>query len=145
MAVSFSKQMRKAADKIGKKIENVAEFSVIALFRDVTFRSPIGDPALWQNQAPANYVPGTFINSWNTSIGASSPVIRQPDTFAKDTFAQIQAIVPKGIGQIIRFENPTPYAFPLEFGHSSQAPAGVVRIAVRNWPVIVKKAIRQAA
>ena len=142
MAVSFTKQIERWTEKASKKLEKVSSDAVIALFRDVTLRSPIGDPTLWKNPAPAGYVPGTFINSWNTSAGGSSrPVVRQPDTFARDTFAQIQSVVPGGIGKIIRFGNNTRYGLPLEFGHSTQAPAGMVRVAARNWTGFVKKAI----
>lgn len=41
------------------------------------------------------------------------------------------------------FTNNVEYIVPLEYGHSQQAPNGMLRINVRNWPSIVKKQIKK--
>ncbi|WP_256203847.1 MULTISPECIES: hypothetical protein [unclassified Pseudomonas] len=38
--------------------------------------------------------------------------------------------------------NNLPYAIPLEYGHSTQAPAGMVRVTLANFQHIVDEAIR---
>ncbi len=141
---NFAKQMKAFAEKTKRRQSEVVELSLRELFRTVTFRTPIGDPTLWASAAPADYVPGTLINSWNTSLGPGSPIVRSPDSFAKDTFTQIDQIVKFSSGRVTYFQNPTPYARRIEYGWSSQAPQGMVRLSVRNFRTIVKRAIRQA-
>ncbi|MNJ81742.1 hypothetical protein D3C77_807050 [compost metagenome] len=53
---------------------------------------------------------------------------------------QVQALT---IGQTAFIVNNLPYAIPLEYGHSSQAPAGMVRVTLANFQRIVDEAIRK--
>jgi len=41
------------------------------------------------------------------------------------------------------FTNSSPYAKPLEDGHSDQAPSGVVRVTINDFPQIVEKRVRE--
>ena len=45
-------------------------------------------------------------------------------------------------GQMAYIINNLPYAIPLEFGHSTQAPGGMVRVTVARFQRIVLEAIR---
>ena len=42
------------------------------------------------------------------------------------------------LGSNYKFSSPLEYIVPLEYGHSSQAPNGMLRINVRNWQSIVE-------
>lgn len=42
------------------------------------------------------------------------------------------------LGTTYRFTNNLEYIVPLEYGHSPQAPGGMLRINVRNWNSIVR-------
>jgi len=46
-------------------------------------------------------------------------------------------------GQVIYLVNNLPYAIPLEYGHSSQAPGGMVRLTVQKWRPIVDAVARE--
>ena len=46
------------------------------------------------------------------------------------------------VGAFAYIINNLPYAIPLEFGHSTQAPGGMVRVTVARFQQIVQEAIR---
>jgi nitroimidazol reductase NimA-like FMN-containing flavoprotein (pyridoxamine 5'-phosphate oxidase superfamily) len=46
------------------------------------------------------------------------------------------------IGQTAYLVNNLPYAVPLEYGHSKQAPGGMVRITLARFQQVVDEAIR---
>lgn len=45
-------------------------------------------------------------------------------------------------GDTVYIGSRLPYILPLEFGHSNQAPVGMVRISVAEWQTYVDKAVR---
>lgn len=45
-------------------------------------------------------------------------------------------------GQVAYITNSLPYAIPLEYGHSTQAPGGMVRITLARFQQIVDEAVR---
>lgn len=57
------------------------------------------------------------------------------------------AMVMEGVkpGDAIYYVNPVVYAIPLEYGHSKQAPAGMVRVVLANGQAIVDKVVREMA
>jgi len=46
------------------------------------------------------------------------------------------------VGQVFYYTNSMPYALKLEYGHSDQAPGGIVRLTARRWNKIVNEQIR---
>lgn len=94
-------------------------------------RSPVGNPALWVNPAPAGYVPGTFKNNWFVDIGSMSPRQRtQPDAAGSASLAEKSKLsaIRSNPYVIVWIHNSVPYAGRIEHGWSSQAPAGVVSV-----------------
>jgi len=68
----------------------------------------------------------------NTRITESTPV---------DTGRARQSWSPQGslrIGEPYQFSSGLSYIRPLEYGHSQQAPTGMLRINIRNWGDIVR-------
>lgn len=57
--------------------------------------------------------------------------------------ALIAAVQPMKVGELGYFINVVPYIIPLEYGHSKQAPAGMLRITIARWNSIVAKASRE--
>jgi len=96
-------------------------------------------------KGPAGYVGGRFRGNWQLSLNAATV---QPtadiDRAGMPTIQKGQAVVAGyQLGQTIFITNNLPYAVPLEYGHSSQAPAGMVRITVAEFKSIVSQASRE--
>lgn len=94
--------------------------------------------------AGQGYVGGRFRGNWQFSI--NSPAMEELDRIdpsgreaVAELVTQVQALT---IGQTAYIVNNLPYAIPLEYGHSSQAPAGMVRVTLANFQRIVDEAIR---
>ena len=87
---------------------------------------------------------GRFRGNWQFSIAA--PAVGTLDTL-DPTGEQATARL---VGDSIEFRagstafivNNLPYAIPLEYGHSDQAPGGMVRITQARFQQIVEEAIR---
>jgi hypothetical protein len=52
---------------------------------------------------------------------------REPDKTGGSSIADLKNI---GVGSVTYMTNNLPYAIPIEYGHSKQSPAGMVRINV---------------
>lgn len=90
------------------------------------------------------YVGGRFRGNWQFSIDSPATAeLDRIDPSGSETIAallnQVQALT---IGQTAYIVNNLPYAVPLEYGHSTQAPSGMVRVTLANFQAIVDQAIR---
>lgn len=94
--------------------------------------------------APEGYVGGRFRANWHLSIGVVENVtFDEVDPSGTETIsALVAAISDFTAGQMVYLINNLPYAIPLEFGHSKQAPGGMVRVTVARFQQIVQEAIR---
>ncbi|AXP04260.1 hypothetical protein DZG01_15185 [Pseudomonas fluorescens] len=94
--------------------------------------------------AGQDYVGGRFRGNWNFSIGYPDNSFRiQPDPTGEASMARlVNGAIEFKAGQTAFIVNNLPYAIPLEFGHSTQAPGGMVRITVARFQQIVQDAIR---
>jgi hypothetical protein len=94
--------------------------------------------------AGQDYVGGRFRGNWNFSIGYPDNSFRiQPDPTGEATMARlVNGAIEFKAGQTAFIVNNLPYAIPLEFGHSTQAPSGMVRVTVARFQQIVLEAIR---
>lgn len=94
--------------------------------------------------AGKDYVGGRFRANWNFSIGSVDNSFRiHPDpTGAGATARLVAGAIEFKAGQTAFIVNNLPYAIPLEFGHSTQAPGGMVRVTVARFQQIVLEAIR---
>jgi hypothetical protein len=94
--------------------------------------------------AGKNYVGGRFRGNWQFSVDAPADgVLDQIDPSGNVTIAvlrtQVQSLT---AGQTAYIVNNLPYGIPLEYGHSKQAPGGMVRITLARFQQIVDEAIR---
>ncbi|WJM93376.1 hypothetical protein QDY63_11015 [Pseudomonas brenneri] len=94
--------------------------------------------------AGQDYVGGRFRANWNFSIGSVDNSFRiHPDPTGTEATARLVAgAIEFKAGETAFIVNNLPYAIPLEFGHSTQAPGGMVRVTVARFQQIVLEAIR---
>lgn len=94
--------------------------------------------------AGKGYVGGRFRANWMFSI--NTPDTTTTDTIDKSggvSMARIrEGAIEFPIGETAYITNSLPYAIPLEFGHSTQAPHGMVRVTLVEFERIVTEAIR---
>jgi len=120
------------------------------LKRGVKYAKPLTKTERDQNYnvnglvAGKGYVGGRFRGNWQFSIDTPADgVLDQLDPSGNVSVAvlrtQVQSLT---IGQTAYLVNNLPYAVPLEYGHSKQAPGGMVRITLARFQQIVDEAIR---
>jgi len=87
---------------------------------------------------------GRFRGNWQFNLDA--PALGQLETTDRDGAETISRLVAEAnsftAGQVAYIVNNLPYAVELEYGHSQQAPQGIVRITVARFQQIVREAAR---
>lgn len=124
------------------QIENWANEALGAIeqtFKDVVIQ--IGETLV--NLSPVDT--GLFKGNWQLTIDApSNHSIDRHDKEGSETIsALIAAANSLEPGQTAWLVNNLIYSIPLEYGHSQQAPAGVVRITVAQFQKIVREAAQR--
>lgn len=141
MAGPFELDLRHFAKKAGDKVELVFKKVAVDMFTRIVLRSPVGNPDQWKRPRKG-YVGGRFRANWQIAIGnPPRGTVQMNDRSGRITIAKGTATA-LGLkaGQTVWMANNLPYAIPLEYGHSKQAPAGMVRITVREFKKMVEKA-----
>lgn len=141
---SFALDLAKFAQQAQDAIDETLQEVVIELGNSVIRMSPVGNPDDWKSPPPPGYVGGRFRANWQFSISSpSSGVIDAVDPSGKETSARIEgeAIIFKA-GETAYIVNNLPYAVRLEYGHSQQAPGGMVRLTLARFEQIILEAIR---
>lgn len=93
-------------------------------------------------RAGEGYVGGRFRANWNVSYGVPDEAVT--DSIDKErVLTEAQKAMSLPIGGVMYMTNALPYANRLEYeGWSSQAPAGMVRLAALEFSAYVQKAIK---
>ncbi len=127
---SFAESLAAFAEQTKEAIDDVFRDVVIEIGTSVIRLSPVDT--------------GRFKGNWQFTVGA--PSNQSIDTFDKaghETIATLVAEVSKlEAGQVAYIVNNLVYGVPLEYGHSDQAPAGMVQITLARFQQIVEEAIR---
>ncbi len=136
--------MNKYAGKQGSFGLQLAEFAeqakeaVDASLREVVIE--IGNSLI--RMSPVDT--GRFRGNWQFSV--SSPAAGTVDALDPSGAEASARLVGDSIlfkvGETAYIVNNLPYAIPLEYGHSDQAPGGMVRITLARFQRIVDEAIR---
>src|SRR5690606_26492885 len=122
--MSFSQQLTAFVSGSKDKIDRVVKDSTQVLFRNVITETPVDE--------------GTARGNWQTSVG--QPKTGTIDRVGADAaIAEVNAAVPDEAGQVVYLSNDLPYIRKLEYGHSDQAPQGMVRLNAAKWPQIVQE------
>lgn len=128
---SFEAQLQQFADETMERASEVFQKVVIDVGGTLIRLSPVDT--------------GRFKANWQFST--STPGNGNLDDYDKSGSQTIAKIVSDAgsltYGQTSYIYNNLPYAIPLEYGYSNQAPAGMVRITVARFQEIVNRAIQE--
>lgn len=128
----FELQLRQFAEKYGEQGEEMVATVALEVFRRVVVRSPVDTGRFRANwQYGVDVATGKVFDSpaWTPQSPAPAPTEPEPA---------------RSLEIVHVISNHLPYARRLEWGHSAQAPAGMVRITVAEFEGIVDKAARTA-
>lgn len=111
-------------------VDNKIRAATSEVFKNIIMMTPVGNPSQWQNpaSAPAGYVGGNARNNWQCTIGA--PFVGED---ANGSDEKIQRTIPRRAGSVVYLTNNVQYIQPLEYGHSTKSPNGMVRINVARF------------
>lgn len=128
---SFAETLRQFRDQSLDNMDEIFRKVVIEIGTSVIRLSPVDT--------------GRFKGNWQFTIDA--PATASLDNYDKDghqTIAELVAAVQSlTFGQTAYVVNNLIYSIPLEYGHSQQAPLGMVRITRELFQQMVEQAIRE--
>lgn len=116
--MSFATQLRSATGQMAQAINTTWKRSVLQAFTSTIIRTPVLD----------GYAKGSWLVGQNND--GQIPFRTEPDL----NFSQK---IPDIGGTVLLYSN-MPYIERLEDGYSTQAPAGMVKVTVSQWPGIVR-------
>lgn len=96
--------------------------------------------------APPGYTGGRFRGNWQVSFDQQSEgETGRIDKSGNETIAAGNLVIERfKVGMTaVYFCNNVPYSYPLEFGHSKQAPGGMVRITAAEFQRFFDEAVRE--
>lgn len=129
---SFALDLSKWCEKVGDRADLLVRKVALDMGSNVISRSPVDTGRFRGNwQVGLNSRPGGTVASLDTTGAA---------TIGKVT-GELQAA---RAGQVVYFANNLPYSVKLEYGHSKQAPGGMVRITVAEFQQTVNEALSEA-
>ena len=129
----FNREIDFFAGTIPDKVLALQKKIALDLLTKIVYRTPVGNPDLWQSKPPKGYVGGRARANWQVSVGDDPPTtdVDKPDPSGGSTLsggiAQISSARPGGV---IWLYNNLPYIVRLEYGWSKQAPSGMVRLSL---------------
>lgn len=90
---------------------------------------------------------GRALANWQFSINSTSnESLDETDQMGDKTLARfVKEVGALTYGQTAYVYNNLIYSIPLEYGHSRQAPSGMVRITMARFKQIVEQAVREVA
>lgn len=143
MAKSFTLDLAEYAKKTGEKMDTLVRGVVMGLAERIDERSPVGNPDIWKfpASAPPGYAGGHFRKNWQYKFGAAPTgeidgIDARGSRSALDAIlAGVQAAPGAGVHYLA---NNCAYAERLENGWSTQAPGGMVSLAVVDFQGIVR-------
>lgn len=132
--MSWSKDLKNIIIKNEKLTEKQLRAGMFDAANTIILGSPVGNPSTWKNpdSAPDYYRAGSYRSAHRISI---NKITRDDNGIESQgsTMMRLDGELARfKIGETLFMTNPLPYAIPLEYGHSSQAPDGIYRPAVRR-------------
>jgi hypothetical protein len=136
--MSFSDDIKRFKAKAEQAAANVFRGTALDIFGRIVKRTPVGKPSEWKTPGSASpgYVGGRLRANWQVEFNhIPAGVIDSTTPTGED-----KKIMHAKIGDSIYIINNLEYAPAIEHGHSTkQAPAGMVRVTVREFKQIVNK------
>ena len=127
----FGRQVGGWTHKTETKIETAVRKIALSVFTEVILMSPVDT--------------GRFRGNWQVAIGSMpTGTLEIDDKVGTATISKVQAeVLGLKAGQSIFLMNNLPYALPLEYGSSKQAPSGMVRLTVQRFQPIVEAVAKE--
>lgn len=124
-ARDFAALLERAKDKQHQVVRKVS----LDLYRSLVLKSPVDT--------------GRFRANWVTGVGAvNTATSEQVDPSGEGAIARAEgALQNVQVGGVVYLTNSLPYAKRLEYGHSKQAPGGMVRITVAEYGQFLARAV----
>lgn len=125
---SFELDIQRFVDRAKGNIDLVVRKVALDMFKRVILKSPVDT--------------GRFRGNWQVAIGSiPAGTLEINDKAGTATIAKVTAATLQlKAGQVITLVNNLAYARALEYGHSKQAPNGMVRLTVTEFGAVVNKA-----
>lgn len=143
---AFTVDLSKAMAKVGEKLDLFVKGFTQTVFNEI--------------QTGGRYSPGTPVDTgfaranWVGGIGATPPApalerVNIPGAHSAEIAAATQQLTAVALsakmGDAIVLVNGAPYINRLEFGHSGQAPHGMIRLALQNAQAIADEVAAHVA
>lgn len=128
---SFAAQVSAFVRKTENKLDTAVRAISLEAFTRVIMRSPVDR--------------GRFKGNWQVEIGSvPRGVVEIDDKNGTATISRMTAEIARlKAGETVYLINNLPYAIELEYGHSDQAPSGMVRLTVNEFEPIVAAIARE--
>lgn len=124
----FTANIAAFVEKAKGNMDLVVRKVALEMFTRVVIKSPVDT--------------GRFKGNWQVAIGSiPAGTLNLDDKAGTATIAKVTAAALNlEAGQVIYLVNNLPYAQKLEFGHSKQAPSGMVRLTILEFNNVVENA-----
>jgi hypothetical protein len=125
---TFTLDVQRFVTKAQSNLDLVVRKVALDLFTRIIIKSPVDT--------------GRFKGNWQVSINSiPSGTLNVLDKDGSATLSRVQGTVGQvKAGDLITLVNNLPYAVRLEYGWSTQAPAGMVRLTIQEYSGVVTKA-----
>jgi hypothetical protein len=139
--MSLAQAVAAFGTKAMARIDEITVLTVEEAGARLIIASPVGDPTLWKRFPPPGYRPGHFRSNWFYSLDHQTEA-----TTTRVDIRQInglEAMPRSAAGRRHFIQNSVSYAEALEYGHSTQAPAGIIAVIAVELPAIAEEAARR--
>jgi len=131
----FRGDLRKFADKLGIRFEDVVTKIALDMYANIIKRTPVDT--------------GRARASWNLGIGSIDASVAPEGAIKSEAEKLLNATTRLAQADLTTVEriyitNNLPYIEALENGHSKQAPSGMLAITVAEFQTLVSKAVSSA-
>ena len=157
--MSFTSALELFADNTGEKMDTVVRSVLLKIGNSLIQMSPVGNPEIWvikdvqtgeyrdylsYREPPAGYVGGRFRAGWQLGVGQPVPgIVETEDKSGSITKSKLASAISKiSAGNVHYITNNSPYGLRLEYGWSTQAPAGFVRVTASRFRRLLKQAAK---
>ena len=129
--MEFNANWERAVLRANKNADNIIKESAYELFRDIILDTPVDT--------------GALLGNWAATIGgAYSSFTGILDKGGSQTVTSMKSVVESyKPGIPLYLTNTKPYAERIEYGYSSQAPIGMVRVNVLRFGDIIARVSRE--
>jgi hypothetical protein len=105
-----------------------------AIDRQLVMSTPVGNPDLWKRPAPKGYVGGRARANWIPTLNVpATAAVEKRDKAGAATMALLAPVTADfKLGDQIWLSSNIKYIQRLNEGHSTQAPAGFVELAIQS-------------